>query len=147
MSKHSKDKKNTKFVVIIMIALIIIIAILGVYLKNKNTSDFEENVMRTVEDEKLVIKCNSAYNRIVEFTFENNILSSVKICEQFENKQEYENRKKNYEETEKVDLINANEEQLSLEIEKKDFGSDTGKSYDYMYDKYINKIIGEYVVI
>ncbi len=147
MSKHSEEKKNINFIKIVIIILMIIIIFFGMYFVSKCISNSENNNMRTIEGEKLVIKCNSAYNKVIEYSFENNILNAVKIFEQFEDKEEYESKKKNYEETGKAVLINANEEQLSLEIEKKDFGSDTGKSYEYIHDKYLIKIIGEYVAI
>ena len=46
-----------------------------------------------------------------------------------------------------IEIIDVNEQELSIEIEKKDFGSDTDKSYEELYDKYLVQIIGAYEVL
>ena len=69
------------------------------------------------------------------------------MYEQFEEKEEFEQKKSNYSMVDNIEIINTNEEELSIEIEKKDFGSDTGKTYEEIYDKYLVQIIGAYQII
>lgn len=102
---------------------------------------------KTIQGQKLVIKSNSDYNKIIEYTFENNVLKTVRIYEQFETKETFEPKKQNYEMIENIKIINVNEQELSIEIEKKDFGSDTGKTYEEIYDKYLVQIIGAYQIV
>ena len=49
--------------------------------------------------------------------------------------------------TDSIEIINTNEKELSIEIEKKDLGSETGKTYEEIYDKYLVQIIGAYQII
>lgn len=159
MGKHSveKEKKKINFKKEIIAILVIIALVFGInfILSHRNVQEEQKNIgikseiknSKTIEGEKLVIKSNSEYNRIVEYTFENNILKTVKMYEQFEEKEEFEQKKNNYEMVDNIEIININEEELSIEIEKKDFGSDTGKSYEEIYDKYLVQIIGAYQII
>lgn len=157
MGKHSieKPKKKLKFKKILMAILVIIVIIFGInfILSHKNIEKQPQDqempikTSKTIEGKKLVIKSNSEYNKIVEYTFENNVLKKAKIYEQFENKEKFEETKKNYEMVNNIEIINTNEQELSIEIEKKDFGSDTGMSYEQLYDKYLVQIIGAYEII
>lgn len=159
MGKHSveKEKKKINFKKEIIAILVIIALVFGTnfILSRRNVQEEQKNIgikseiktSKTIEGEKLVIKSNSEYNRIVEYTFENNILKTVKMYEQFEEKEEFEQKKNNYSMVDNIEIININEEELSIEIEKKDVGSDTGKSYEEIYDKYLVQIIGAYQII
>lgn len=159
MGKHSveKEKKKINFKKEIIAIIVIIALVFGInfILSHRNVQEEQKNIgikseiknSKTIEGEKLVIKSNSEYNRIVEYTFENNILKTVKMYEQFEEKEEFEHKKNNYEMVDNIEIIHINEEELSIEIEKKDFGSDTGKSYEEIYDKYLVQIIGAYQII
>ena len=64
-----------------------------------------------------------------------------------EKKEEFDQKKNNYEITDSIEIININEKELSIEIEKKDLGSETGKTYEEIYDKYLVQIIGAYQII
>lgn len=159
MGKHSiekeKKKVNVKKEIIAILVIIALVFGINFILSHRNLQEEQKNIgikseiknSKTIEGEKLVIKSNSEYNRIVEYTFENNILKTVKMYEQFEKKEEFEQKKNNYEMIDSIEIININEEELSIEIEKKDFGSDTGKSYEEIYDKYLVQIIGAYQII
>lgn len=161
MGKHSIEEEKKKFnLKKELIAILIVIALVfGINFILSHRDDVVEEqeqkpekvttiaVSRTIEGQKLVVKSNSEYNRIVEYTFENNVLKTVKMYEQFETKEAYEAKKKNYEIVDNIIVINTNEQELSIEIEKKDFGSDTGKSYEQIYDKYLVQIIGAYQII
>lgn len=155
MGKHSieKEKKKINFKKEIIAIIVIIALVFGInfILSHRNVQEEQKNTSiktsKTIEGEKLVIKSNSEYNRMVEYTFENNILKTVKMYEQFEKKEEFEQKKNNYSMVDNIEIINTNEEELSIEIEKKDFGSDTGKSYEEIYDKYLVQIIGAYQII
>lgn len=166
MGKHSKQVKKRKVKLNIRYLLvIIIIAILiatGIYIyRNKdsikniifkennklnNTSKLSDSIINdvSIENECLVIKSLTDYNKIIEYKFENNNLKTVIIYEQFEEKQQYENKKKNYEEQENIVIKEANEQNLSIEIEKRDFGSDKDLTYEQIQDKYLVQIIGAY---
>lgn len=160
MGKHSKENKKINLKKEIIAVIIVIVLVLGINLilsKRKPEIEKQENenttkvisIMdtKTIEGEKLIIKSNSEYNRIVEYSFENNTLQTVKMYEQFETKEAFESKKKNYELLEDIIIINVNEQELSIEIEKKDFGSDAGKTYEEIYDKYLVQIIGAYQII
>lgn len=152
MGKHSKEKEKKKINAkkIIVIAFIVVILIFGLNFTQAPKEEVKEEKDRvsksssTIEEKKLVIKSKSDYNKIIEYTFENNILKTVKIYEQFEKKEQFEAKKNNYEMVNNIEIIDANEQELSIEIEKKDFGSDTDKSYEELYDKYLVQIIGAY---
>ena len=155
MGKHSLEKEKKHIVIPIVILTIITLMVLTFVFKfikfhkdeviQKVDTSISEDM--TIEGEKLIIKSNSEYNRIVEYSFENNILKSVKMYEQFEEKKKFDAKKKTYELVNNVAIISVNEEELSIEIEKKDFGSDTGMSYEQIYDKYLVQIIGAYTVL
>lgn len=155
MGKHSevKEKKkiNLKKEIIAIFVIIVLIFGINFILSHRNIQEEQEDTSikssKTIKGEKLIIKSKSEYNRIVEYTFENNILKTVKIYEQFETKETFETKKKNYEKVDNIIVINADEQELSIEIEKKDFGSDEGKTYEEIYDKYLVQIIGAYEVI
>lgn len=155
MGKHSKEKEKKKINVkkIIVIAFIVVILIFGLNFTQAPKEEVKEEKDRgsksssTIEEKKLVIKSKSDYNKIIEYTFENNILKTVKIYEQFEKKEQFEAKKNNYEMVNNIEIIDANEQELSIEIEKKDLGSDTDKSYEELYDKYLVQIIGAYEVL
>lgn len=166
MGKHSKQVKkrkvklNIRYLVIIIIIAILIVT--GIYIyrnkdsikniifkennKPNNTSKLSDSIINdvSIENECLVIKSLTDYNKIIEYKFENNNLKTVIIYEQFEEKQQYENKKKNYEEQENIVIKEANEQKLSIEIEKRDFGSDKDLTYEQIQDKYLVQIIGAY---
>ncbi len=166
MGKHSKQVKkrkvklNIRYLVIIIIIAILIVT--GIYIyrnkdsikniifkennKPNNTSKLSDSIINdvSIENECLVIKSLTDYNKIIEYKFENNNLKTVIIYEQFEEKQQYENKKKNYEEQENIVIKEANEQNLSIEIEKRDFGSDKDLTYEQIQDKYLVQIIGAY---
>lgn len=166
MGKHSKQVKkrkvelNIRYLVVIIIIAILIVT--GIYIyrnkdsikniifkednKSDNTSKLSDSIINdvSIENECLVIKSLTDYNKIIEYKFENNSLKTVIIYEQFEEKQQYENKKKNYEEQKDIVIKEANEQNLSIEIEKRDFGSDKDLTYEQIQDKYLVQIIGAY---
>ena len=155
-SKHAKqeEKRNFKgtFIAILVIFVLIIVGLIVwkmphnfITISNKNATNYESiKSDSTIEGEKLVFKSTSAYNKIMEYTFENKILKTVKIYEQFENEEDFKNLKEQYENKEAIKILNINEKEKSIEIEKLDFGSDKDKSYEEIYDKYLVQIIGAY---
>ncbi len=154
MGKHSKEKEKKKINIkkIIVFIITVIILVFGFNFTQISGEEIISQVIgektsAKVEEKKLVIKSNSDYNRKIEYSFENNILKTVKIYEQFEEKEKFETKKENYEIATNIEIIDVNEQELSIEIEKKDFGSDTGKSYEEIYDKYLVQIVGAYKVI
>lgn len=160
MGKHSKKvenrklKINIKYLIVIIIIAILIIAGIYIYqnkyyIKNiifKENSKINESIIHNVsiDNERLVIKSLTDYNKIIEYKFENNSLKTVIIYEQFEEKEQYENKKKNYECQENIVIKEANEQNLSIEIEKREFGSDKDLTYEQIQDKYLVQIIGAY---
>ena len=117
-------------------------------IRNEKTSRFNSiKDSTTIEDERLVFKSTSEHNRIIECIFKNNILETVKIYQQFENSEDLEKEKEKYLNNSNITILNINEEERAIEIQKNDFGSDTGKSYEEIYDKYLVQIIGAYTII
>lgn len=157
MGKHSVEKEKKKFNLKkeLLSMLIIIVLVLGINLILSHREVFVEQPKedlsiknaKTIDGQSLVIKSNSEYNRIVQYTFENNILKTVKIYEQFEEKEKYDTKIENYEIADDIVVINSNENERTIEIEKKDFGTDTGMTYEQIYDKYLVQIIGAYQII
>lgn len=157
MGKHSeeKEKKKINLKKELLAMLIIIVLVVGINLILSHREVFVEEQKedlsiknsKTIEGQKLVIKSNSEYNRIVEYTFENSILKTVKIYEQFAEKEKYDTKKENYNMVDDIVIINSNEQELAIEIEKRNFGTDTGMTYEQIYDKYLVQIIGAYQII
>lgn len=153
MGKHSKEKKKINFKKPIFVIFIIAILFFSInfMLSNINIEKAKETNMKTtekiVDNQKLVIKSKTEYNRIIEYAFKNDILSTVKMYEQFENKEEFEIQKKIYEIVDNIVIINVNEQELSIEIERQDLGSDAEMTYEQIYDKYLVQIVGAYEVV
>ena len=154
MAKHSKEKITNKSNnrALIIFAIFIILLLVGIIevsiIRNEKTSRFNSiKDSTTIEDERLVFKSTSEHNRIIEYIFKNNILETVKIYQQFENNEDLEKEKEKYLNNYNITILNINEEERSIEIQKNDFGSDTGKSYEEIYDKYLVQIIGAYTII
>lgn len=152
MGKHSEGKKKiNKKVLIIILCVIILAVIAGLLIQNKNWFNAKSNTsienIKTIENERLVLKNNSDYNKIIEFDFEDNKVKTIKIYEQFEEKEKYEEKKNTYKIAQDINLIEANDKNLSIEIERKDLGADEGLLYEQVYDKYINQLIDIYTVI
>lgn len=163
MGKHSieKPKKKINLKKELLAVIIIIALVFGINFilshreviiekqEKETLSNAETSIInsKTIEGQKLVIKSNSDYNKIIEYTFENNVLKTVRVYEQFETKETFEPKKQNYEMIKNIKIINVNEQELSIEIEKNDFGSDAGKTYEEIYDKYLVQIIGAYQII
>ena len=154
MAKHSKEKITNKSNnrALIIFAIFIIVLLVGIIavsiIKNEMTSRFNSiKDSTTIEGKRLVFRSTPEHNRIIEYIFENNILETVKIYQQFENSEDLEKEKEKYLNNSNITILNINEEEKSIEIQKNDFGSDTGKSYEEIYDKYLVQIIGAYEVI
>lgn len=164
MAKHSKEKitnksNNRELIIFAIFIILLLVGIIEVsIIRNEKTSRFKirnEKTSRfnsikdstTIEDERLVFKSTLEHNRIIECIFKNNILETVKIYQQFENSEDLEKEKEKYLNNSNITILNINEEERAIEIQKNDFGSDTGKSYEEIYDKYLVQIIGAYTII
>ena len=152
MAKHSKEKitnksNNRELIIFAIFIILLLVGIIEVsIIRNEKTSRFNSiKDSTTIEDERLVFKSTSEHNRIIEYIFKNNILETVKIYQQFENNEDLEKEK--YLNNSNITILNIDEEERSIEIQKNDFGSDTGKSYEEIYDKYLVQIIGAYTII
>ena len=154
MAKHSKEKitnksNNRELIIFAIFIILLLVGIIEVsIIRNEKTSRFNSiKDSTTIEDERLVFKSTLEHNRIIEYIFKNNILETVKIYQQFENNEDLEKEKEKYLNNSNITILNINEEERSIEIQKNDFGSDTGKSYEEIYDKYLVQIIGAYTII
>ena len=154
MAKHSKEKitnksNNRELIIFAIFIILLLVGIIEVsIIRNEKTSRFNSiKDSTTIEGERLVFKSTLEHNRIIESIFKNNILETVKIYQQFENNEDLEKEKEKYLNNSNITILNINEEERSIEIQKNDFGSDTGKSYEEIYDKYLVQIIGAYTTI
>lgn len=154
MAKHSKEKitnksNNRELIIFAIFIILLLVGIIEVsIIRNEKTSRFNSiKDSTTIEDERLAFKSRSEHNRIIEYIFKNNILETVKIYQQFENNEDLEKETEKYLNNSNITILNINEEERSIEIQKNDFGSDTGKSYEEIYDKYLVQIIGAYTII
>ena len=99
MGKHSLEKE--KSIICFVIAIVLIICGILALKENENKSTKQNEMigyitdLKTVENKKLVIKSTNEYNKVIEYYFKQNKVKSVKIFEEFEQKEEYENKKKN----------------------------------------------------
>lgn len=151
MKKEGEKKINLKMLIIIAICIIVITLIgLAVYIL-KNPNILESNIstenLKTIENEKLVLKSNSDYNKIIEFIFEDNKVKTLRIYEQFEEMQEYEEARDAYNASENFEVIKTDEPKLWIEIERKELGEEKDMSYDQVYDKYLVEFIDLYTLI
>lgn len=154
MAKHSKEKitnksNNRELIIFAIFIILLLVGIIEVsIIRNEKTSRFNSiKDSTTIEGERLVFKSTLEHNRIIECILKNNILETVKIYQQFENSEDLEKEKEKYLNNSNITILNINEEERSIEIQKNDFGSDTGKSYEEIYDKYLVQIIGAYTII
>ena len=154
MAKHSKEKitnksNNRELIIFAIFIILLLVGIIEVsIIRNEKTSRFNSiKDSTTIEGERLVFKSTLEHNRIIECRFKNNILETVKIYQQFENSEDLEKEKEKYLNNSNITILNINEEERAIEIQKNDFGSDTGKSYEEIYDKYLVQIIGAYTII
>ena len=154
MAKHSKEKitnksNNRELIIFAIFIILLLVGIIEVsIIRNEKTSRFNSiKDSTTIEGERLVFKSTLEHNRIIESIFKNNILETVKIYQQFENNEDLEKETEKYLNNSNITILNINEEERSIEIQKNDFGSDTGKSYEEIYDKYLVQIIGAYTII
>lgn len=152
MGKHSikreKENFNKKRLLIILVLIILIVAgvfIIQNFFKTKNNTLVGN--LKTIEGEKLVLKSNSDYNKIIEYIFDNDKLKTVKIYEQFEKEDKYKEKKDAYNLANDINVIKTDDKDLLIEIEKKDLGTDEGLSYEQLYDKYIVRLIDIYTVV
>lgn len=151
MKKEGEEKINLKMLIIIAICIIVIALIgLAVYIL-KNPNILESNIstenLKTIENEKLVLKSNSDYNKIIEFIFEDNKVKTLRIYEQFEEMQEYEEARDAYKASENFEVIKTDDQKLWIEIERKELGEEKDMSYDQVYDKYLVEFIDLYTLI
>lgn len=151
MKKEGEEKINLKMLIIIAICIIVITLIgLAVYIL-KNPNILESNIstenLKTIENEKLVLKSNSDYNKIIEFIFEDNKVKTLRIYEQFEEMQEYEEARDAYNASENFEVIKTDAQKLWIEIERKELGEEKDMSYDQVYDKYLVEFIDLYTLI
>lgn len=168
MGKHSKEKEKKKIPlakIIIIVLIIVIVAFIYNYreklnLKN-NILNIKDSIIgirktsientiknaKSIENEKLVMKSNNAYNKIIQYDFKDNTLTNVSIYEQFDNEKDYETAKNNYNNLNSIEIVNTNDNELSLVIQRKQFGTDENLSYEEIYDKYLVQIVGAYEII
>ena len=154
MAKHSKEKitnksNNRELIIFAIFIILLLVGIIEVsIIRNEKTSRFNSiKDSTTIEGERLVFKSTLEHNRIIESIFKDNILETVKIYQQFENNEDLEKETEKYLNNSNITILNINEEERSIEIQKNDCGSDTGKSYEEIYDKYLVQIIGAYTII
>ena len=163
MGKHSKVKENKKIKIhkskVLIILLIIITFILisfifkepikNLILKIQLKDEWKETAQTNEKNsnKQLTLKSILDYNRIITFEFDNNILQTIIVYEQYKEKEEFLEKKKNVEIMQNIEVLNINENEQSIEIKKNDLGEDKNKSYEEIYDKYINQLIGMYKII
>ena len=153
MGKHNKEQENNNIIIKLITIVVIILAIIFAYCYINKINFNIPNTKKTIKNEKtvknktLVLKSVNDYNKIIKYEFENNILKTVKIYEQFKQKDEYEKNKENYQNLSNIKVIKFDDNELSIEIQKYDFGTDAGLSYDELYDKYLVQIIGAYEIV
>ncbi len=147
--------KKSVIIILISLAVIVLIGIVLFVLQNKYhflSSKTAKDIIKikeekTIEGKRLIIKDKFEFNKIVRFDFENNIVSRIQVYEQFGNKSKYEQAKESYNNLSNVNVLQQNDDQMYIFIEKNDFGSDTNLSYKEIYDKYLVQIIDAYELI
>lgn len=151
--KTKKENSSRLSKTIIVIILLTIVSIIGVYIflsKSKiteNTIKEDYNIVdlqeKSVEGEKLVLKSVYENNKIIEYIFNNNKLTKLKIYERYTDIEKFNDAKESYSNREDIEIISIDEKNFAIEYEKKDFGTDKDLSYNEIYNKYM-KIVGAY---
>ena len=95
----------------------------------------------------LVLKSNLDYNKIIEYIFENNIVKTTKIYEQFEQKETYESKKQIYSITPSINIIKQNDEEQSIETEQPVIEEEKDLSYEEICNKYLERFSDLYTII
>lgn len=156
MEEHGEDKKsiNKKWLIIIIaLIILIVVGITATILIIKYKPNFvSQNITsikdeKTVEQEKLVLRSNLDYNKIIEYIFENNIVKTTKIYEQFEQKETYESKKQIYSITPNINIIKQNDEEQSIETEQPVIEDEKELSYEEIYNKYLERFSDLYTII
>lgn len=154
--KHSKKRDCGKHIIIknivMVLMLIVVMIIIGYFFKKLDFKQLlneyeQENISKETEEEKkLVLKSSYKKNKIIEYIFINDKVSKVEIYEQFENIEQFNNTIESYQNRNDMEVIFGDENDMSIKYEKKDLGTDSGLSYDEIYNKYM-KIVGAYQVV
>lgn len=160
MRKQSKEEKKTSKlkIALCIIGIIATLTLAAINIINNynikfkfitklnEQQEYKDSVKNhtTVENERLVIKSTSSYNKIIEYKFKENIVEEVKVYEQFENKDQYDKKLEQYTSRNNIIILDKNEEELSIEIERKELGTDKNSTYEQVYNKYVINIIGAY---
>lgn len=155
MGKHSKEKeKSIKKIIISLIFIILIICAIFILINNNHIKykyDFYDKKstteLKTIKNEQLIIKSTTDYNKVIQFSFNNDILNNVKIYEEFLNLEELKKTEESYKSMSNIKIVNTDEQKFSIEIEKLDFVTDTDLTYDEIYDKYLVQIVGAYEIV
>ena len=156
MGKHSKENKciNKKWIIVTLILIILVaVGITATILLIKYKPNFNnQNITsikdeKTVEKEKLVLKSNLDHNKIIEYIFENNIVKTTKIYEQFEQKETYESKKQIYSITPNINIIKQNDEEQSIETEQPVIEEEKDLSYEEICNKYLERFSDLYTII
>lgn len=171
MGKHSKEKENKKNratekvtekenkksrvkekhskKIVIWIIVIIILGTIGtlVFLNREHIKNKLEDILATnleQEQQVLTLKSLSEPNKTIKYKFKDDYLNTIEIQEQFEDEKQFEMKKNSYEESSNINIVKINEKDKVITIQKKDLGTDSGLSYNQIYDKYLVQMIGEY---
>lgn len=160
-NKETEKRKNIK-PIIILVAIIVIVGLLAFFAikyseniksfianlkEQKNSTNLAFQTIKndtSIEHEKLVLKSTSEYNTIVEYVFEDNKAKTVKVYQEFEQKEEFNKKKENYEKQNAYKILYVNEETNSIEIERENLGTEQGLTYEELCEKYLVKILGAY---
>lgn len=143
-----KNKKKTAIWIIIS-SIIIILAIAGtlLFLNYGHIKNNNEDMTTTGEMQNqkvLELKSLSEPNKTIKYKFEEDLLKTVETKEQFEDEQQFEMKRRNYEENLNINIVKIDEKNKILITQKKDLGTDNNLSYEQIYDKYLIQMIGRY---
>ena len=148
--------KKKKYLIILLIVTIVIVLAVSVYLIQKKYHIFSSQIIKqiirikegkTEEGKILIIKDKTAFNKIIEFEFEDNIVKRINIYEEFEDQNTYEIAKQSYNYLKSVNILKESDKELYIFVEKNDFGTDTNLTYEEIYDKYLVQIIDAYELV
>ena len=147
--KNSKKKRirinKKRFISVILTFVLIVFSVHLLINKIMPEKDLFE--IKTKKGVRLVVESKKEDNKIIEFDFEDKKLSSIKIYQKFTDREEYKTVKHNFQIKLNEKIIKADDDRLSLEIERTDLGSDKGLTYKELYKKYVKTLKKSYKLV
>lgn len=149
-NENPKTKSKLKTLLVIFgigILTTILVILAKPYLQDLLYKILSIDNLTTVSGERLVFRSKLDEQKIIQYDFKEGIVYKIKIQEKFNSESEFEQAKQMYSNENKYKIIFLDNNNLTIQVKKIDFGVDENLSYEGIYEKYIVQIIGAYELI